>query len=47
MHPAQLCLNCNIKLRKVMSRLKEIDGQVIIFGKEGHAEVTGLAWTDK
>ena len=26
----------------LVDKLKEIDGQVIIFGKEGHAEVTGL-----
>ena len=30
------------QIKEGYEQLKEIDGQVIIFGKEGHAEVTGL-----
>ena len=30
------------QIKEGYENLKDIDGQVIIFGKEGHAEVTGL-----
>ena len=30
------------QIKEGYEKLKEIDGQVLIFGKEGHAEVTGL-----
>ena len=30
------------QIKEGYEEIKEIDGQVIIFGKEGHAEVTGL-----
>ena len=30
------------QIKEGYEQLKEIDGQIIIFGKEGHAEVTGL-----
>ena len=35
-------LNLQHQIKEGHEELKDIDGQVIIFGKEGHAEVTGL-----